>query len=57
MISRRRLIALLATGLVLASRSPSSNAQQGKMFRVGVLLPGPQNPFKEAFVIPVPDLG
>lgn len=57
MISRRTLIGFLATGLVLASRSPSGNAQDGKMFRVGVLLPGPQNPFKDALLIPLRDLG
>jgi len=56
-ISRRRLIGFVATGLVLASRSLGGNAQNDKMFRVGVLLPGPQNPFKEALLIPLRDLG
>jgi len=57
MVSRRKLIGVLATGLVLASRSPIGNAQDGKMFRVGVLLPGPQNPFKDALLVPLRDLG
>ncbi|MGH8614258.1 MAG: ABC transporter substrate-binding protein, partial [Gammaproteobacteria bacterium] len=57
MISRRSFIGFLAAGLVLTSRSRSSNAQQGKIFRVGVLLPGPQNPAEEFFRSSLRDLG
>jgi putative tryptophan/tyrosine transport system substrate-binding protein len=58
MICRRTFIGYIVVGLVLTSRSMSSSAQQGKMFRVGVLLPGPPNPFIKDLVLPqLRDLG
>ena len=55
MIGRRTFIGYFAAGLALAAKS--SSAQQGKVFRVGVLLPGPRNPFKDYFISSLRDAG
>ena len=55
MISRRRFIGFLAAGLMLVSRS--SKAQQNKVFRIGLLLPGPESPYQEAIIDSIRNVG
>ena len=55
MISRRRFIGSVAVMLVLASRG--SRAQQNRIVRVGVLIPGPENIYRNAFIDALRNVG
>jgi putative ABC transport system substrate-binding protein len=55
MVLRRRFLAFLALGVFVGSKA--SRAQQGRVFRLGFLAPGPGNPYEEAFLRPLRALG
>ena len=58
MIGRRSFLGHFAAGVVLTALSTRDYAQQGRTFRLGVLLPGPPNPFfKDVFLPRLRDLG
>jgi putative ABC transport system substrate-binding protein len=59
MISRRTFIGSVVVGVALGFRSSMSHAQQGRTYRVGVLLPGPRdkNPFRDYFISSLRDFG
>ena len=55
MIDRRRFLSSVAVGFMLVSQS--SKAQQGRVFRLGFLAPGPGNPYEEIFITSLSKLG
>jgi ABC-type uncharacterized transport system substrate-binding protein len=58
MIGRRTFLGHFGTGLALLGLRTSGYAQQGKVFRLGVLLPGPPYPFfKDVFLPEMQRLG
>jgi len=55
MIDRRTFLSSLAVGVVLASQS--SKAQPARVFRIGFLMPGPENPYVATWMGALRNLG